>query len=114
MGGAGGGFEVHASALRAFAATSDQRQQAFEQCLARAAQLTVSPDAFGMIPGISARVHDAYQNHVQECAQGMAAAADAMASVSHGIKVTIGDYERANTSTEDHIAAVEWKLTFGR
>lgn len=111
MSGAGSGFEVHPSALAAFAATSDQRQQAFDQCEAKAGQLTVSQDAFGHIPGIGARVFHAYQNHVQQCTLGISSAAEAMASVSNGIRATILGYRAADTSAEDNALAVEWETS---
>ncbi len=111
MSGAGGGFEVHTPALAAFAATSDQRQQEFGQCLSRAGQLTVSQDAFGHIPGIGARVFHAYQNHVQQCQLGIGSAAEAMASVSNGTRATILGYRAADTSAEDDALAVQWETS---
>jgi hypothetical protein len=92
-------FEVHESALEAFAKTSDSRCRQLEQYLEQAKQLAVSPDAFGHIPFIGARVYQAYNQHVTESIDGLAAAGIVMALNSLAIMTAVAKYQQA----EDHV-----------
>lgn len=109
MGGTDSGFKVIKTALENFAQTSQQRAVAFGQCLAEARQLTLSPDAFGHLPGVGAHVCQAYDSYVSGCEQGISQAATAMSQIQRGINTTIADYQRADTAAEDNAAAVEWQ-----
>lgn len=109
MSGADGGFEVDKPVVREFAHQSLHRAEAFQQCLAEARQLTLSPDAFGRLPMVSSRVYHAYTSYVSGCEAGIGQAATAMSQIRAGIYTTIAEYKRADTAAEDSAAAVAWE-----
>lgn len=109
MSGTDSGFKVTKTALEAFAKTSQQRAEGFAQCLSEARQLSLSPDAFGRLPMISARVYHAYQSYVSGCEKGIGQAATTMSQIKGGINTTIADYQRADTAVEDNAAAIAWE-----
>jgi hypothetical protein len=109
MSGTDSGFKVITPALETFAQTSQQRAAAFGQCLAEARQITLSPDAFGHLPGVGARVYQAYDGYAGGCQAGIGQSAAAMSQIQRGINTTIADYQRADTAAEDSAAAVEWE-----
>jgi hypothetical protein len=109
MSGTDSGFQVTKSTLEVFAQTSQQRAEAFAQCLSEARQLNLSPDAFGRLPMISARVYHSYENYVSGCDKGISQASTTMSQIKGAINTTIADYHRADTAAEDNAAAIAWE-----
>jgi len=99
-------LEVHESALEQFAKTSDARSQQLAQYVQQARQLAVSPDAFGHIPFIGARIYQAYSEHVTQAEDGLSAAAGVMATTSLVISAAVTMYQKA----EDHIRHLEHEI----
>jgi hypothetical protein len=96
-------FDVHESALGQFAKTSDARSEQLQEYIKEAAQLAVSPDAFGHIPFIGPRIYQAYKNHVTETTDGLSAAAQVMEFTSLALLAAVTEYQHA----EDHILHLE-------
>jgi hypothetical protein len=99
-------LEVHESALEQFARTSDARSQQLAQYVQEARQLAVSPDAFGHIPFIGARIYQAYSQHVTQAEDGLSSAAGVMALTSLVIRAAVTTYQKA----EDHIRHLEHEI----
>jgi|1185.fasta_scaffold184797_2 hypothetical protein len=96
------GDEVRAGlpAMERFAATSMDRRDEFDHLRERMESVRLPRDAFGYIPGIGNRVHDAYEEFVTGCADAISSAAESMASVAAAVRGTIVAY-----SDSDHAAA---------
>lgn len=102
---------VEPQALGTFAKTSDHRRTDFDTAHTTAGQIKVGADSFGKIPGIGHRVHTAYDEHQQSCADGIASAAEAMAAISAGVRAVELNYTGAEGAITDDVNTV--KQTMG-
>lgn len=98
---------VETDALETYAKTSDNRRHAFDQLRAQVDQAHVSSDSFGRIPGIGERVYQAYDQHVQQCADGITSAAEAMAAIASAMRDTVNTYRTAESTNEDAARTIE-------
>jgi hypothetical protein len=106
LAGAGSGFSMDKPVLEKFAQTSQQRAQAFAQCLAEARQLTLSSGAFGHLPGVSG-IYSSYENYVDACETGISQAGGVMSRIEEGMITTIRDYEAAESAATASAAAAD-------
>lgn len=104
------GFKVEPQALERFATTSDARGDAFNNVGAAMAAAAVPRDSFGRIPGIGERIFEAYQKHVQACTDGIASAAEAMASIASGVRGMADNYHDTDSASHDHMKALHGQL----
>jgi hypothetical protein len=98
---------VEPAALEAFAKTSDERRHSFDRLRTQVDQAHVSSDSFGRIPGIGERVYQAYDEHVQGCADGVSSAAEAMAAIASAMRATVNTYRKAESTNEDAARTIE-------
>ena len=98
---------VDAAALEAFAQSSDRRRGEFDRVRDQADQTRVDRESFGKIPGIGARVYEAYDEHVRACEDGIASAATAMASIASGVRAVIINTGRANEAIQESLRGIE-------
>src|SRR6266508_4345017 len=101
-----GDFKVDPPALEQFARTSMDRRDAFDHLRQRMDQVAVPRDSFGHIPGIGHRVYDAYHEFVTGCADGIASAAEAMASVAAAVRGVVTEYQSTDRSAADALDGV--------
>jgi uncharacterized protein YukE len=92
----GKGIRYTESALDRFAGTSDQRATAFQQIHAKAEQVQVSPDAFGVMFG--RLVYSAYAQHAQAVTDGMMSAAQAMTGIADAVRQSAEDIHNVDTA----------------
>ncbi|HEX6499539.1 MAG TPA: type VII secretion target [Micromonosporaceae bacterium] len=107
------GFKVEPQALERFAATSDARGDAFGNVRAAMAAAEVPGDSFGRIPGIGARIFQAYQQHVHACTEGIASAAEAMTAIAEGVRGMAANYHDADSASNDNMTALHGRLAGG-
>lgn len=79
-------FEVDPQALQLFAGLSTDRGKDFDEMRGQLDSVRVARDSFGYIPGIGNRVHEAYEEFVDGCADSLASAAETMAEISSAVK----------------------------
>ena len=103
-------FEVDVRALEAFAQTSDRRRASFGDERASIDAIRLDGEAFGRIPGIGPRIHAAYSEHVQACADGVASAAEAMAAIASGVRAVALNYELADGDATESLATINRQL----
>lgn len=97
---------VEPEALGAFAKTSDHRRSDFDAAHGEAERIKVGRDSFGKIPGIGSRVYHAYDEHRRSCADGIASAAEAMASIAAGVRAVMLNYTGAEGAITDDVGTV--------
>jgi hypothetical protein len=100
-------MQVDAGALETFARASDARRKEFDAVKSRAGQTRVGRESFGKIPGIGARVHSAYDEHVRSCEDGIASAAEAMAAIASGVRAVITNTDNANEAIEESLRGIQ-------
>jgi hypothetical protein len=98
---------VETTALEAYAKTSDDRRHSFDRLRTQVDQAHVSSDSFGLIPGIGPRIYQAYNDHVQQCADGVSSAAEAMAAIASAMRATVSTYRKSENANEDAARTVE-------
>jgi hypothetical protein len=99
-------FMVDPAALERFARTSMDRRDEFDELHRRMERVAVPQDSFGHIPGIGHRVYEAYHEFVAGCADGIASAAEAMASVAAAVRGVVTEYEASDRSAADALDGV--------
>jgi hypothetical protein len=99
-------MKIDTAELETFAKSSDRRRGDYDRIKAQAAQIRVDRDAFGKIPGIGARVYSAYDEHTRDCEDGIASAAEAMASIASGVRAVITNTDNANEAVNDSLRGV--------
>ena len=105
-----GEFTVDPPVLEQFANTSMDRRDGFDQLLAAMSRARVPADSFGHIPGIGSRVFTAYDQFVSGCADGIASAAEAMASIAAAVRGVVNEYMASDRSSADSMTAIEADL----
>jgi hypothetical protein len=100
-------MKIDAAELEAFAKTSDRRRGDFDRVKGRADQTRVDREAFGKIPGIGARVYSAYDEHTRACEDGIASAAEAMASIASGVRAVITNTANANEAIQESLGDIQ-------
>jgi uncharacterized protein YukE len=65
------GFEVNTDALRGYGMFADGRAEALRSRLQDLDQAQIGRDAFGHIPGIGARIYDAYDQHIDNIGRAL-------------------------------------------
>ena len=94
-------------AMDRFAARSLDRRDEFDRLRARMDMVRVHREAFGYIPGVGNRVHDAYDEFVDGCADAIASAAQSMASVSAAVRGAVIEYATSDTAAADALRSIE-------
>lgn len=108
----GGGFTVVPSALDSYASAMDQRSQQLRSLVSTLTSMQVSQDAFGMIPGISDRAYQAYDQVASTSLTGLRKTADTIDGPVHdGIQQTAADYRDTDAALAGQAAEVEWEAT---
>lgn len=100
-------MQVHSGALEMFARSSDSRRRDFDAVKARADQTRVGRESFGRIPGIGERVYSAYDEHVRACEDGIASAAEAMATIASAVRAVITNTDKANEAIEESLHDIQ-------
>jgi hypothetical protein len=100
-------MKVDAAALEAFAKSSDRRRGDFDRVKTQADGTRVDRESFGKIPGIGARVYNAYDEHVRACEDGIASAAEAMAGIASGVRAVIVNTDRANEAVQESLRGIQ-------
>jgi hypothetical protein len=103
-------FKVDPPVLEQFARTSMDRRDEFDELHRRMGQVAVPQDSFGHIPGIGHRVYDAYHEFVTGCADGIASAAEAMASLAAAVRGVVTEYATSDRSAADALNGVNHEL----
>jgi hypothetical protein len=99
-------FTVEPAVLEQFAKTSLERRDSFDELHAAMARTHVPADSFGHIPGIGSRVYATYDQFVSGCADGIASAAEAMASVAAAVRGVVTEYATSDRSAADSMTIV--------
>ena len=104
------GFEVRTDALRRYADGADARAGTFGDLAGQVAGAELPRGAFGWIPGIGARTHEAYADLLARALDGLRAAAGLTADVADGVRSAAGTYDAVDAvnarSADDLGAAV--------
>jgi hypothetical protein len=96
-------FEVDPPALEAFAGTSDRRSEEFGRIASSFGSVQVPAGAFGRIPVISSRVHNAYLEHTQRCQDGAKSAEEAMHAIAEGMRAMATNYRETDGHAADDL-----------
>ena len=88
-------------ALNSFADRTAGRRDQLDQVRNRMNAVHLPRDAFGYIPGIGNRVHDAYEDFVDDCAGSATDVTDAVLSLAEAVRETVQWY----ASTDQAAAA---------
>jgi hypothetical protein len=90
-------------ALERFAARSAERRDEFDDLHGRIDGARVPRGAFGYIPGIGDRVHQAYQEFVDGCADAAATSTEMMAILADGMRITARAYQTSDQEAATRI-----------
>jgi hypothetical protein len=103
-------FEVDPPVLETFAGTSDGRRSSFDTEHQNIQNAHVAKESFGRIPGIGERIYQAYDQHVQACADGIASAAEAMAAIASGVRAVVANYKGSDDTAAHNLDTVHHQL----
>lgn len=104
------GFEVRTDALRAYADGADVRAATLTDLAEQVEAAQVPRGAFGWLPGIGGRVHDAYAGLLHDALDGLRTAAELTTHVADGVRVTAGNYDVADTANDGSARALDAAL----
>jgi hypothetical protein len=100
------GFEVDVTVLRDCAVRWDRRAQQVSELRPRLQAAELGRDSFGYIPGIGARVHEAYTSVLDTCRACLTAASDGTAEVGDGLRTAAETYHGVDTGAHQQFAAL--------
>ena len=92
-------------ALDAFADRTVGRRDQFDQVRNRMAAARLPRDAFGYIPGVGGRIHDAYEEFVDGCADATGQITDAVYTLSQGVREAVEAYAASDEAAAARLNA---------
>lgn len=92
-------------ALDAFSDRTVGRRDQFDQIGKRLASVRLPRDAFGYIPAIGGRIHDAYEEFVDGCAEAAAQITEAVYSLSQGVREASEAYAESDGSAAGRLGS---------
>jgi hypothetical protein len=104
----GDGFEVRTSALRGYADGADARARTLADLTSRVVTAELHRSAFGWVPGIGGRVHEAYSELLRSALDGLRQATDLTAQAADAVRVTADSYDvvdAVNAANADAVGA---------
>ena len=87
------GFEVRTDALRRYADGADVRGATLADLAGTVAAAELPRGAFGWIPGIGGRTHEAYADLLGRALDGLRTAAGLTAEVADGVRASAATYD---------------------
>jgi hypothetical protein len=90
-------------ALDAFAARTVGRRDQFDDIRGRISAVRLPRDAFGYVPGVGGRIHDAYEEFVDSCADAAAQITDSIYFLSQGVRRASAAYADSDRSAADRL-----------
>ncbi len=96
-------FRVEPDELDRFAVTSDHRGTELGHIADGLLSAEVPDGAFGRIPVISSRVHDAYREHIQRCLDGVRSAEAGMRGIATAVRAVADNYRATDGGTADDL-----------
>lgn len=79
-------FEADLAALDGYSDRTVGRRDQLEQVGHRLEAVRLPRDAFGHVPGIGGRIHDAYESFVDGCAEATEQLTEAVYALSQGVR----------------------------
>lgn len=100
-------FQVEPAALETFASTSMSRNHAFDQLRTQMTAVELPRDAFGHIPGIGGRIHDAYEDFTHQTTDSLSSAAESMAQIAAAVRGVIVAYQNTDNAPQTAYSVIE-------
>lgn len=94
---------VEAPALEQFATRSSDREEQFVALRGEMDAVHLDRGAFGYIPGIGARIHQAYQEFVDGCESTTTSMGNAMGWLALGVRGTAQAYQGSDHGAADRV-----------
>jgi hypothetical protein len=107
------GVDVDPAVLDDYARRWDDRSAAFDSTAAAVRDAEVPRDAFGWIPGIGGRVHDAYQGLLDDLLTGLRSAGGHLAEIGDGLRAAATSYAASDAAGAADAAGLDDVLPSG-